>query len=245
MEIIKVLIVEDELIIAAHIEQILEDAGFEVAEILTKGEEVPSFLSKNPVDILLMDINLAGKLDGVETVNIVNDLFDIPVIFLTSNNDDHSFNRAKETLPHAFLAKPFDDQELIRCFDLVSLHLLQHKTSDNANSSDEKKSVLDKYIFVREKDRMVKVNIAEILIVEAERNYSRIITSDKEFLLSVPMKTVEEKVCSKYFLRVHRSYLANLLQVEGFNQDYLFYKNRHVPISKTYKEDVISRLKVI
>lgn len=239
MENIKVLIVEDELIIAAHIEQILEESGFKVMDILTKGEEVPGYLSKNKVDIILMDIKLAGKLDGVETISMINELFSIPVIYLTSNSDDLNYNRAKDTAPKAFLSKPFKDRDLVRCLDLVSLQLL------NDTVETETSSPIKDFLFVRDNKRMVKIMVEDILIVEADRNYSKIITEDKEYLLSVPMKKVEEKIESEHIVRVHRSYLANLLRLDSFNQNYLFYKDRQIPISKSYKDEVISMLNVV
>lgn len=104
---IKVLIVEDEVVIAKNIAYYLEQLGCAVTGVLTTGEEVLPFLQEELVDIILMDISLKGKLDGVQTVHLVKANYDTPVIFLTANTDDRSFELAKATKPFAFVEKPF------------------------------------------------------------------------------------------------------------------------------------------
>ncbi len=242
MELIRVLIVEDELIIAAHIQHVLENAGFNVLEILTKGEQVISFMHKNQVDIVLMDINLAGELDGVETAEIINKTSKTPIIYLTSNNDDHNYERAKSTFPYAFLAKPFKEKDLIRSFELISQRFFQE---DDSTFNKQENTVLSESIFIRDIDKSLKIKIDDILFLEAERNYCKIYTKNNSYLLSVPMKSVESKISSKNFVRVHRSYIANLINIDSFSQSFLFFDKHKVPISKSNRQNVLSLLTVI
>ena len=116
---IKILLVEDELIIGEHISLELQKHGFEVLEILTKGEYALEFLLKTKPDLIIMDIQLAGKMDGIETAKIIADSHGIPVIFLTSNVDDKTFERSKKAKPSAFIGKPFKSKELIRTVEIV------------------------------------------------------------------------------------------------------------------------------
>ena len=81
------LIVEDEMIIGANISLQLSNLGYEVSAIIPRGEEAIQFLKDNSTDIILMDINLKGKLDGVETAKIIQEQHDIPFIFITANSD--------------------------------------------------------------------------------------------------------------------------------------------------------------
>ena len=96
---IKILIVEDEMIIGAKISMLLSDLGYEIAGIIPTGEKAISQIRNNRPDMILMDIQLKGKLDGIETARIIQESDDIPIIYLTANADDSHFNRAKSTRP--------------------------------------------------------------------------------------------------------------------------------------------------
>ncbi|MDX1603146.1 MAG: response regulator, partial [Salinimicrobium sediminis] len=103
---VKLLIVEDEMIIAAHISLQLSEMGYEVTGIVPRGEEALVHVKENPPDIILLDINLKGELDGIETARQMQRTRNIPVIYLTANADDAHFNKAKDTHPYGFIAKP-------------------------------------------------------------------------------------------------------------------------------------------
>jgi DNA-binding response OmpR family regulator len=104
----RILIVEDEGLIALHIEEMLTHAGFEVAELFPCGEDALAWLARSPPpDIVLMDIGLAGSLNGIETARRIREKADIPVIFLTAFNDRHHLTAAAEVSPYGYLTKPF------------------------------------------------------------------------------------------------------------------------------------------
>ena len=114
MRTIKVLIVEDEMIVAKDISYYLEELGCEVCGLLMEGEQVLPFLDSEVPDIILMDIMLKGKLDGISTVHLIRKHYKIPIIYLTANIDDQSFDLAKATQPFAFIEKPFKKKMLKR-----------------------------------------------------------------------------------------------------------------------------------
>ena len=93
-------IVEDEMIIAAKISmQLTSSLGYEVTGILQRGEDAIQHVTENKVDIALLDINLKGNIDGIETAKQIQQHSDIPIIYLTANADEATFNRAKTTKP--------------------------------------------------------------------------------------------------------------------------------------------------
>lgn len=94
---IKILVVEDEMIIAAKISMQLTNLGYEVTGILPRGEEALLHAAENKPDIVLLDINLKGNIDGIETARQMQLMKDIPIIYLTANADEATFNRAKAT----------------------------------------------------------------------------------------------------------------------------------------------------
>ena len=191
---IKILVVEDEMIIGAKISMQLTALGYEVTGILPRGEEAILHVQEHKPDIILLDINLKGKLDGIETAEQIQQQNNIPIIYLTANADEATFNRAKHTKPSAFISKPFKQLDLQRAVELTISRMAENENnsrSDVANGN-EQSYILSDRIFVRHKDKMVKIMLADILYMEADRNYSRIFTSDKAYVLSITLKTIEQ-----------------------------------------------------
>ncbi len=231
------------MIIAAKISLQLTSLGYEVTGILSSGEEVMHHLETNKPDIIILDIRLKGKMDGIETAALVEKHYQIPVIYLTANSDDATFNRAKTTRPAAFISKPFIQLDLQRAIELtISRMAGQEPTNKPGNDEEGHTFILSDRIFIRHKEKMVKLMIADILYVEAERNYSRIFTTNNEYLLSVTLKTIEEKLPDRLFMRIHRSWLVNLRQVEAVGDDFVMVANREVPLSESLKGDLLAHM---
>ena len=231
------------MIIAADISMQLTALGYEISGISPRGEDALQSIEATPPDLALIDINLKGTIDGIETAQRIHDKFHIPFIFLTANSDDATFQRAKKTKPYAFITKPFQPTELERTIELV---VEQLKEQNNISVEDHSYFLSDR-IFVRHKDKVVKVFIQDILYAEADRNYCMVHTADTEYLLTVPLRILEENLPSESFVRTHRSYVVNLHKIDALtdNQGFLVLGQKQVPISKSYKEEVMKRLKVI
>jgi PAS domain S-box-containing protein len=108
----RILIVEDDAIVARDLKASLSKMGYFVTGVAAAGEEALEMAGENRPDLVLMDIMFDGDIDGIETAQRMRDLHDVPVIYLTAYGDQATFERAKQTLPLAFVLKPFDPQEL-------------------------------------------------------------------------------------------------------------------------------------
>jgi len=109
---ISVLIVEDDDIIARVEDWRLKKLGYLVCGRASTGAEAMELVVNKKPDIVLMDINLKGDIDGIETAKMIRKGFNIPVIYVTSHSDGATLVRAKETKPDGFIIKPFDDNDL-------------------------------------------------------------------------------------------------------------------------------------
>jgi CheY-like chemotaxis protein len=109
---VKVLIVEDEGIIALDISKILAKLGHSVLGVVYSGEESVREAGKIRPDVILMDIRLKGKIDGLQAARIIGTRYHIPIIYITAFSDPVTLERAWATKPLAFLQKPFDEREL-------------------------------------------------------------------------------------------------------------------------------------
>jgi len=108
----RILVVEDEAIVALDIQNRLKHMGYEVVSVCSSGEDAVDRAGKLKPDLILMDIMLEGEMDGIEAAGIINDNFGIPVVYLTAYADQQTLERAKITNPFGYVIKPFEDREL-------------------------------------------------------------------------------------------------------------------------------------
>jgi len=243
---IKILVVEDEMLIGAKISMLLTNMGYEVTGILPRGEDALVHVEENKPDIVILDINLKGKIDGIETAAILQQK-NIPVIYLTANSDDATFNRAKLTKPTAFISKPFKQLDLQRAIELTIIHLAEADpfALEPMEVREEQPFILVDRIFVRYTGRMIKIMLMDILYMEADRNYSRIFTREKEFVLSVTLKYIEEKLRIPFFMRIHRSYLVNMMHINQVLDSDVMIGDKAIPLGTGMREKLMQRMRTL
>lgn len=129
----QVLIVEDSSIVALDIKRCLISFGYKVCAAAPSGEEAILLAGQHRPDLILMDIMLRGKLDGIEAAEKVRALYDIPIIFLTAYSDETTLNRAKLTKPFGYLVKPFEDRVLHTTIELALYKYQMEKKLQESN----------------------------------------------------------------------------------------------------------------
>lgn len=240
-----ILIIEDEMIIGANISMQLSTLGYKVLGIIPRAEEVlPSIRQKLP-DIVLMDINLKGDLDGVDMAHLIQKEFKIPIIFLTANSDSTNFNRAKAVNPYAFITKPFKKLDLQRAIELTINRIHEEKLFLKESLNTENTLVLSDCIFVRSHDKMVKVCINDILYIEAERNYCKIHCKDREHLLVATLKDLEAKLKINNLIRIHRSFIINLHHIDEICTSHVVIAKKAIPLSADMKKQLYQNIQKI
>ncbi len=244
-ELINILIVEDEMLIGANISLQLTQLGYNVNAIVPRGEEALNKIRNQQPDIVLLDINLKGDIDGIETALLMQKEYNIPIIYLTANADETNFNRAKKTNPYAFISKPFKKLDLQRAIELTVSRVMAEGRHKKLNSKQNLSLVLEDRIFVRHNDNMVKIIIKNILYIEAERNYCRIFTKEKEYVLVMTLKEMDTKLPPEHFLRVHRSFIVNISQINEIGHTHIVISKKVIPLSKNLRPNLLKRLQTI
>ena len=115
----KILIVEDNLIVGSDLKRTLEQFGYFVTGIAMSGYEAVELFRESIPDLILMDVMLKGEHDGIKTVDILNSIIKVPVIFLTAYSDNETLKKAAEREPYAYLIKPFNDRELFSAVEMA------------------------------------------------------------------------------------------------------------------------------
>lgn len=125
----KILIVDDEVVVAEAIRRQLRSLGYLVVGVVSTGSEAVQLAGEHRPDLVLMDIKLKGPMDGIEAAAAIQSRYAIPVIYLTAFSDEETLERARPTLPLAYLIKPFVSSDLRAA---VELALFRHRVSDMA-----------------------------------------------------------------------------------------------------------------
>lgn len=108
----KVMLVEDEAILALQLKDLLKQMGHSVTAICASGEAALESVETAPPELILMDINIQGEMDGIETARCIHERHDIPVIFMTAHSETNTIARAKTVEPYGYLLKPVNPKEL-------------------------------------------------------------------------------------------------------------------------------------
>lgn len=115
----RILIVEDDAILAMHLTSQLRKFGYLVDTPVATGEEAVVSVQNNPPDLILMDIQLASDMTGIESAKKINKLVSIPIVYLTAYSDNRRLEEAKHTMPYAYLLKPIQTRELYTTLEVV------------------------------------------------------------------------------------------------------------------------------
>ena len=115
----KIMVVEDEWIIANDIKNCLVDLGYMVSSIVATGEEAIEQAGQDGPDLILMDIMLKGEMNGIEAAKVIRHRYSIPIIYLTAYDNQYLVEQAKQTDNYGYLLKPFKDRELHIAIDLA------------------------------------------------------------------------------------------------------------------------------
>ncbi|RXA19546.1 response regulator [Methanosarcina sp. MSH10X1] len=121
MEKTKILVVEDQTIVALNIKNRLKNMGYAVPGTAVSGEEAIKEAELTDADLVLMDIMLKGDMDGIEASRIIKSRFGIPVIYLTACTDFETLERAKLTEPEGYISKPFKEEDLCKIIEAALL----------------------------------------------------------------------------------------------------------------------------
>jgi DNA-binding LytR/AlgR family response regulator len=246
---INILIVEDESIVALDLATALHQDGYAVIGIAEHAEEAIRLFNQHAVDIVLMDINLAGPKDGIDTVVDLMKIRQTPVIYLTAFTDNATVQRVKHTFPFAFLAKPYQVSNVRIAIELaLNSFALRPATPANPRAAGEADPArepirqMGDYLFIKYNYQFVKVRLADILFVKADRNHLSLHTSDRKFVLRLSLGQLFDRVLFDRLIRIHRSYAVNIDTIQSFTEQTVLTGKGEFPIGRNYKEDFLKRL---
>jgi len=228
----RVLIVEDEVLIADTLHRHLESKGFDVVgKAISYAEAIDLIETRNP-QIALLDICLSGEKTGIDLVKYIrNKDLKIPCIYLTSQVGGKNLSAAKETFPEGYLAKPIQIESLFTTLE-IAIHNQSLETKINEDS-----------ILLKENDQNHLIFLKDILFVNADHVYVDIYLKEgKKITVRNSLQRMLEQLKGKNFAWVHRSYVVNLDHVTSWTKSILGIDKYQVPISRGKRKKTIALL---
>ncbi|HEU4551903.1 MAG TPA: LytTR family transcriptional regulator DNA-binding domain-containing protein [Chitinophaga sp.] len=222
MQPVKIMIVEDDPQQAALLQDMLEDQDYEVTGVADTLPAALKLFYTQPPDLVVIDVFLHGKRDGIAFATQINESGDMqkPFIFLTSAADRTTFDAARLTTPFSYLLKPFNELELQYAIELA----IEKTAGAGAGqftapaAAAEKRTVLmHDFFFVKHGNTLAKIMLSDILYIEVEGKYCKIMAGREKYLVQQPLKLLLERLPEQQFIRVHRNYMVNIHGVVKVN----------------------------
>jgi len=197
--------------------------------------EAIEIIQKEKVDLIFLDINMPD-LSGISLLKNINSK---PLVIFTTAYSEYAVE-GFELNAIDYLVKPFYFERFFKAankaFEIYNLHSKKDfiQSIDNANSYE--------YIFVKADYSIVKVYLADILYIEGLKDYVQIFTGDKKILTLITMKKMEEKLPSKKFIRVHRSFIVAIDKIDLIQRNRIVINETRIPIGNSFKDNFYNRI---
>lgn len=236
---IRVLIVEDNSLIAEEISITLKKHSLEVVDICRSGEDAINTFKVKDIDLVLMDVILNGKMDGIETASKILQHRTLPIIYLTDHTDKKFLDRAMDTYPASYLSKPYDEATLVRTIEIAFNNHVALARKQSSTSSKE-----DTFLLTASQ-QFERVYYKDVLFLKAARSYCDVVTDSYTYTICNSMNHVQEKnFAAPEFIRVHRSYVVNSKRITKVVGNVIFLNDKELGIGREYREDLMNALKL-
>jgi len=226
----KIVLVEDEVLIADSLSRNLEEHGYQVVGHALDFDEAMEVISETNPDLVILDINLEAEKNGIEVAEQIKDRFQLPFIYLTSHLDSATLEAAKETQPAGYLTKPFHFESLYTTIE-VALHNFTKKTQNKAE------------VILKTGTMNERVSVSDILYLKSDHVYVEVVLKKKTLLIRKSLKALLEELPENLFFQVHRSYAVNIDHVVSFGAGILVLSGIEIPVSRSFQHDLVDRLK--
>jgi len=213
----KILIVEDQILIANHIKNILNDSDFDNIKMAHNTDDATKEIYVFNPDIILLDINLQGNYNGIEWAK--EHVKNSQIIFITGQIEKETMLKAFEVNPVTYLTKPIKKTDLIAAIELANI-----KNKIN-------------YVIVKNGFDEVKVNFDDILFLKSDKNYIDIQLTNKIITIRNTLDNFYKELDAELFYRIHRSYVVNKSKVTQKKSSSILIKDYELPISRNFSFD--------
>lgn len=238
-----ILIVEDEHIVAIHLQEVLKEFGYQADDVATNYEEAIAVLQTKVVHLVMLDINLKGHQTGIDVAEFIRENLKVPFIFLSSHQDMAIVNAALKTSPNAFLPKPFDKVTIYSALKLALKSFREESREYSSQSDDPESTVIKDALFIKEKHMFTKILLADILYIRSDDNYLELHTNKKKFTIRETLKNILGQLPQNSFFKVHKSFIINLNAITAINYVHVMIDKIEIPITAENRTELLSKIR--
>ena len=234
MKQIKIGIVEDEMVIAAVIQDCLLKLGYETTEPASNYAEALEMLHNEQPDLVILDIRIAGKKDGIQVAEYIREHYAMPLIFLSAFSDKDTIVRAKKTNPNAYLLKPFTQNDLFAAIEIAISNFEAQKNAQTFTPSS---------LLVKDGYDIHKIAFSEILYMQSADNYVQLfLDNGKTVLTRSTIAEMQGRIPEGIFCRISRSCIINVHCITAVEKKQVMLKEHTLDISATFRDALIVKL---
>ncbi|MBL0882318.1 MAG: response regulator [Chitinophagaceae bacterium] len=236
----RILIVEDESLVAMDMERMLMGLGYDIIPNVNSYHDAIEVLNTNKPDLVLLDINLNDTKTGIDLSKQLQQQYHLPFIYITSHSDKATMDEALVTKPHGYLLKPFDADDLYAAIEVA----MSNFSGQPIHNEDDALLCKDA-LFIKTDKNFVRVEINDICWIESEHNYLYIISQKGKHIIRSNFKDFQQNVPASKFIQVHKSYMINLNKVDAFSHTDITINGKEIPLSRMYKDEFFACMKRI
>lgn len=213
----KILIVDDEVLIAEFLKDVLNELGYQNLVLAHNKRQAMIQLEEFHPELVLLDIRMKEELEGIQIAERINQEYKIPFIYITAQSDKEIIRKALGTKPAGYITKPFKQPDIYAAIRLVE---------ENAEKNSEK------FLSFKDGYSMVKLSIDEILYAKSNDNYIDLFTTSKKYTLRYTLDWLVEHTPDGMFHRTHRSAVVNITKITRATSKSVFIGEVEIPVSR-------------
>ncbi len=223
-------IIEDEPLAQNILRKYIEDhPALKLTAVCNNAEEAQKVLLRQDVELLFLDINLP-KLSGI---SFLKTLPHQPLVIFTTAYPEYAVE-GFELDAIDYLLKPFSFERFLKAANKAVQQLNKREIAEQTTPS---------FIFLKADKKVHKVNLDDILYIEAAGDYIKINTESEQYIVNDTLKSLQDELPPVQFIRVHKSYIISRSKIKFFEGNYIKVGNANIPIGNSYREEISTRLK--
>ena len=227
-----VYVVEDMAISRIGLEAMLVKNNYEIAGSSAKAETAWDEMQGLAIDIILLDINLAGQKNGIWLAQQIRKYLKIPIVFLTAYGDQKTLKEVLDIKPEGYLMKPYQEPTLMTTIAIALTNSLEKHQEHSALVIKETENDV---VHLKVGRTVVKLKTSAILFAKSEGNYVQITLATKRYVIRKKLTSFLEELPKGQFLQCHRRYIVNLKKIDFFGTDAITIQNIEIPTSLKYQ----------
>jgi DNA-binding LytR/AlgR family response regulator len=230
---IKSIIVEDEPLSLNFLQQYCVKSGMiELLGTFCNAELALDFLRTTEVELIFLDV----EMPGINGFQLLDQLMYMPKIILTTSKTEYAFTAFQYQVTD-YLKKPIVYSRFTDSVNRVASAITR---TDKETEKSEPEDV-----FIKSNGKLIRLTFNDILFIESEGDYVKYVTTAKKYIAHATLKSIEERIDHRIFLKVHRCYIVNTKKIQDIQDNSLLIEGNVIPISKAHKDEVIQRLNII